>query len=673
MGGAPFHLENLNVTFSTPARDVHAVRNLSLAVAPGECLGVVGESGAGKSQAFLAALGLLPRNGRASGHARLGPLELIGMPQAQLDRIRGARIGLVFQDPMTSLTPHLRIGDQIAEPIVRHAGISSREASSRALRLLNQVHVTDAERRMRQYPHELSGGMRQRVMIAIALACDPALLIADEPTTALDVTIQAQILSLLAELKRARGMSMVLITHDMGAVAGIADRVAVMRDGGVVEVDTVKAVFRAPRHEYTRALLAAVPRIDGAGAGPHGAGAAAVGGAAPTFGEGGTPTAAAERGGAAAPVAVGGAAAALGDGGTPVAAAAGRGAAEGLVESSASISASVAVSAPALVLDNIRVQFNVRGAWFAAPQVLRAVDGVSLELSAGEAVGVVGESGSGKSTLARAALQLMTVQSGRVVWLGRAVDGLSQKELKPLRRDMQIIFQDPLASLDPRMTAGEIVAEPLQVHRPDLDRAARDVAVSDALARVRLDSALAARYPHELSGGQCQRIGIARAMVLEPRLLICDEPVSALDVTVQQQIVNLLCELKRESGLAILFISHNLAVVRQLCERILVLYLGRMMELAPATAVYSRPLHPYTRELLESAPIPDPDVQPARLTRTLLGEPPSPLSPPSGCVYRTRCPYAVDTCRELVPAWESADGAARWVACHRWKELASDP
>jgi oligopeptide/dipeptide ABC transporter ATP-binding protein len=666
MGGAPFHLENLNVTFSTPAGDVHAVRNLSLAVAPGECLGVVGESGAGKSQAFLAALGLLPPNGRASGHARLGPLELIGMPQAQLDRIRGARIGIVFQDPMTSLTPHLRIGDQIAEPIVRHAGISSREASSRALRLLNQVHVTDAERRMRQYPHELSGGMRQRVMIAIALACDPALLIADEPTTALDVTIQAQILSLLAELKRARGMSMVLITHDMGAVAGIADRVAVMRDGGVVEVDTVKAVFRAPRHEYTRALLAAVPRIDGAAAVSQGGGAA-------TFGEGGTPAAAAGRVGAAASAVVSDAAVAVGEGGTPVAAAAPRGAADALVESSASISASVAVSAPALVLDNIRVQFNVRAAWFAAPQVLRAVDGVSLELAAGEAVGVVGESGSGKSTLARAALQLIRPQSGRVVWLGRAVDGLSQSALKPLRRDMQIIFQDPLASLDPRMTAGEIVAEPLQVHRPDLDRAARDVAVSDALARVRLDSALAARYPHELSGGQCQRIGIARAMVLEPRLLICDEPVSALDVTVQQQIVNLLCELKRESGLAILFISHNLAVVRQLCERILVLYLGRMMELAPATAVYSRPLHPYTRELLESAPIPDPDVQPARLARTLLGEPPSPLSPPSGCVYRTRCPHAVDTCRELVPAWESADGAARWVACHRWKELGSHP
>jgi oligopeptide/dipeptide ABC transporter ATP-binding protein len=627
VGGSAFHLDNLNVTFSTPEGDVHAVRNLSLAVAPGECLGVVGESGAGKSQAFLAALGLLPANGRASGHARLGPLDLIGMPQVDLDRIRGARIGLVFQDPMTSLTPHIRIGDQIAEPLIRHTGISSRDASSRALRLLNQVHVTDAERRMRQYPHELSGGMRQRVMIAIALACDPTLLIADEPTTALDVTIQAQILSLLVELKRSRGMSMVLITHDMGAVAGVADRVAVMRAGEVVEVDTVNAVFRAPRHEYTRALLAALPRIDGVGA-------------LPREGEAG-----------------------------------GRGAADAVVASAVSAGTSVSASAStaALVLDNVRVQFNVRGRWFAAPQVLRAVDGVSLELAVGEAVGVVGESGSGKSTLARAALQLIRAQAGRVVWLGRAVDGLSQSELKPLRRDMQIIFQDPLASLDPRMTAGEIVGEPLQVHRPDLDRAARGVAVSEALARVRLDPALATRYPHELSGGQCQRIGIARAMVLQPRLLICDEPVSALDVTVQEQIVRLLADLKRESGLAILFISHNLAVVRQLCERILVLYLGRMMELAPVAAVYSRPLHPYTRELLESAPIPDPDVQPARLTRTLLGEPPSPLSPPSGCVYRTRCPHAIDVCRERVPEWERAGGASQWVACHRWEDLASHP
>ena len=606
-GGAAYALSltDLNVTFASPDGDIRAVRDLSLAVAPGECLGIVGESGAGKSQAFLAALGLLAPNGRATGKAHFGFVDLLSLRQTELDRIRGARIGMVFQDPMTSLTPHLRIGDQIAEPIIHHMGISSEEARGRALTLLNRVHVTDAARRMRQYPHELSGGMRQRVMIAIALSCDPVLLIADEPTTALDVTIQAQILALLAELKRSRGMSMVLITHDMGAVAGVADRVAVMRGGVVVEVDTVDAVFKAPKHAYTQALLAAIPSLEGA---------AAVPGARAT---------------------------------TP------------------------AISSPALVLDDVRVQFKVRTSRFGPQKTLRAVDGVSLELGAGEALGVVGESGSGKSTLARAALQLIRTQSGRVVWLGRPVDALTQSAIRPLRRDIQVIFQDPLASLDPRMTAAEIVAEPLQVHRPDLHRAARDSAVLQALALVRLDPALATRYPHELSGGQCQRVGIARAMVMRPQMLICDEPVSALDVTVQEQIVSLLGELKRETGLAILFISHNLAVVRQLCDRILVLYLGRMIELAPAASIYGRPLHPYTRELLASAPIPDPDVQPARLARALLGEPPSPLSPPSGCVYRTRCPHAVAVCAERIPAWEAADDASRWVACHRWRELAT--
>jgi peptide/nickel transport system ATP-binding protein len=613
---AEFRLEELNVTFSTAGGDVHAVRHVSLTVGPGECLGVVGESGAGKSQAFLAALGLSSHNARASGRVQLGSIDLLGLSDRELDRIRGARIGLVFQDPMTALTPHMRIGEQIAEPLLRHRGLSARAATARALELLNQVHVTDAERRMQQYPHELSGGMRQRVMIAIAISCDPEVLIADEPTTALDVTVQAQILSLLTELKRTRRTAMVLITHDMGAVAGVADRVAVMRNGEVVEVDTVRAVFRAPRHEYTRALL----------------GAAAASTSAPT--------------GAIARVGIVAASAAAGDGvGAP--------------------------GEPALVLDDVRVDFAVRGGLFARRRVLRAVDGVSLELAPGEAVGVVGESGSGKTTLARAALQLIRGSSGRVVWLGRPVEALTQRELRPLRREVQVIFQDPLASLEPRMTAEEIIAEPLKVHRATLNASGRRAAVLNALARVNLDSALATRYPHELSGGQCQRVAIARAIALEPRVLICDEPVSALDVTVQQQIVTLLADLKRESGLAILFISHNLAVVRQLCERILVLYLGRMMELAPASAIYTEPRHPYTRELLDSAPVADPEIQPGKLARVLLGEPPSPLSVPSGCVYRTRCPHAVAVCQEQIPPWEDAGGPMRRVACHRWRELSS--
>jgi oligopeptide/dipeptide ABC transporter ATP-binding protein len=525
------------------------------------------------------------------------------MKPSQLDRIRGARIGMVFQDPMTSLTPHIPIGDQIAEPIVRHAGISWRDARLRALALLRRVHVTDADRRMSQYPHELSGGMRQRVMIAIALACDPVLLIADEPTTALDVTIQAQILALLAELKRERGMAMALITHDFGAVAGVADRVAVMQAGRIIELDTATAILKTPRHPYTQSLLRAMPRIDDAMP-AAGHAEAASGGASET----------------------------------------------------------------ALKVSQLRVHFQVRRGWLGSRAVLRAVEEVSLDLRAGEALGIVGESGCGKSTLARAAMQLIRPTSGHVVWMGRALEDLSARELKPLRRDFQIVFQDPLASLDPRMTIGEIVEEPLRVHRPELDRKARASAVSQILVRVGLSPDLINRYPHEFSGGQCQRIGIARAVILKPRLLVCDEPVSALDMSIQAQILHLLADLKREYGMCILFVSHNLAVVKRLCERILVLYLGRMMELAPSDALYARALHPYTRELLAAVPIADPDIQPGRLERALVGEPPSPLDPPSGCVYRTRCPHAIDVCRERVPDWEEVEGG-RNVACHRWREV----
>ncbi len=599
-GRIVLQLEQLNVTFTVPQGEVAAVRDFSLTVERGECVGIVGESGAGKSQVFLGALGLLAPNGRVQGRARFGSTDLVGRRSADLDRVRGAGIGMVFQDPMTSLTPHIAVGDQIAEPMVRHLGVSWREARGRAEALLRRVHVTDAERRMQQYPHELSGGLRQRAMIAIALACEPALLIADEPTTALDVTIQAQILSLLAELKRDSGMALVLITHDLGAVAGVADRVAVMQSGRIVELDTVNVILKAPRHPYTQALLSAIPRIDDV-----------------------LPTRVAEG-----------------------------------------------AAAVALEISRLSVHFAARGGWLGSRALLRAVDDVSLELRAGEALGVVGESGSGKSTLARAALQLIRPTSGRVVWMQQALESLSARELKPLRRDLQIIFQDPLASLDPRMTIGAIVEEPLRVHCPRLDARDRAQAVAEMLRQVGLASDMIGRYPHEFSGGQCQRIGIARAMILRPRLLVCDEPVSALDVPIQGQIVALLADLKRRSGMSILFVSHNLAVVRRLCERVLVLYLGRMMELAPADSLYTRPLHPYTSELLAAVPIADPDIQPGRLARALVAEPPSPLAPPSGCVFRTRCPHAIDICRERVPDWDQANGSRR-VACHRWRELSA--
>jgi peptide/nickel transport system ATP-binding protein len=666
-GAQVLRLEELEVSFSTPDGEVAAVREFSLSIRRGECVGVVGESGAGKSQAFLAAMGLLASNGRARGRALFGADDLLTLRGAALDRLRGARIGMVFQDPMTSLTPHLAVGDQVAEPIVSHLRVSWREARRRALSLLQQVHVTDAVRRMTQYPHELSGGMRQRVMIAIALACNPELLIADEPTTALDVTIQAQILALLAELKRERGMAMVLITHDFGAVAGVADRVAVMRAGRIVELDTVGAVMKAPRHSYTQALLRAMPRMEEA------AGVAIA-----------APVSSADRTGDSA---------AAGDNAASTATGA---EADGRVRSAAGGADSLArdhvapgvigIAAPvagawgtssagggadtrALAISRLSVQFSMPQGWFARPATLRAVDDVSFELRAGEALGVVGESGSGKSTLARAALLLLRPTAGQVVWMGRSLSGLSARELKPLRRELQIVFQDPLASLDPRMTIGEIVEEPLRVHRADLSADDRTRSVAEMLSRVGISPGLGNRYPHEFSGGQCQRIGIARAMILRPRLLVCDEPVSALDVSIQEQIITLLVDLKREYGMSILFVSHNLAVVRRLCDRVLVLYLGRMMELASSVELYSRARHPYTQNLLEAVPVPDPEIQPSRLTRVLGGEAPSPLDPPSGCVYRTRCPHVADVCHTGVPPLDDA-GDGHEVACYRWRELA---
>jgi peptide/nickel transport system ATP-binding protein len=624
-------IEDLGVTFATPAGDVEAVSGFSLSVQAGECVGIVGESGAGKSQAFLAVMGLLPPNARTRGSARFGTTELLGREGGELDQVRGAGVSMIFQDPLTSLTPHLMIGDQIAESLVRHTGVRWVEARARALALLEQVHVTDPKRRLKQYPHELSGGMRQRVMIAIALACDPKLLIADEPTTALDVTIQAQILALLAELKRERGMGMVLITHDLGIVAGVADRVAVMQAGQIVELGAVGKILKRPEHAYTQALLRAVPRLDSV--------------LPPASSPALPPTTHAS---------------------TDTTLQAARAAAD--QRSAPSVAAGDATSHGTLLhLAGLRVDFHLRN-WLRRGATIRAVDEVELEVHPGEAIGIVGESGSGKSTLARAVLRLLRPVSGQIVWLGQPIEAASSSELAPLRRDTQLVFQDPLASLDPRMRVSEIVAEPLRVHRPDLDAKARTATVAEMLLRVGLGRNLLARYPHELSGGQAQRVAIARAMILKPKLLVCDEAVSALDVSVQAQILTLLQDLKREYSTSILFISHNLAVVRQLCERVLVLYLGRMMEQGTTATLYSTPAHPYTRGLLDAVPIPDPDLQPARLAQPLQGELPSPIAPPRGCVFHTRCPHAADICRQSVPAWEVV-APGHQVACHRWREI----
>jgi oligopeptide transport system ATP-binding protein len=520
-------VNDLKVTFQTPDGTVEAVKGISFDVKKGETLAIVGESGSGKSQTMMGIMGLLAKNGKVTGSAMYGGTNLVGQPLSTLNTVRGSKITMIFQEPMTSLDPLYRIGKQISEPLIHHRGMSKKAARARVLELLKLVGIPDPERRIDSYPHEMSGGQRQRVMIAMALANEPDVLIADEPTTALDVTIQAQILTLLADLQKRFGMAIVLITHDLGVVKHVADRVAVMRKGEIVEQGTRDEIFGNAQHDYTKMLLAAEPT-----------------GTKP----------------------------------------------------------SPADDAP-VVLEGrkVIVDFDIGGGGlFGKGRTFRAVDKVSIRLRQGQTIGIVGESGSGKSTLGRALLKLLAAE-GAFRFGTNDITALDRAGMRPFRKQMQLVFQDPYGSLSPRQTVGEIITEGLYVHEPQLSRAERDQRAIAALKEVGLDPAARNRYPHEFSGGQRQRIAIARSIILKPKVVILDEPTSALDRSVQRQVIELLRDLQDRYGLSYVFISHDLSVIRAMSDHVVVMQNGKIVEQGDTEAIFDRPAEDYTKALIAAA------------------------------------------------------------------------
>nr|WP_204260825.1 glutathione ABC transporter ATP-binding protein GsiA [Leclercia adecarboxylata] len=564
-------VRNLNVAFPDERQAIPAVKNLSFSLKRGETLAIVGESGSGKSVTALSLMRLIEQSGgmvacdslllrRRNGQVS----DLTTLSSSQVRSVRGADIAMIFQEPMTSLNPVFPVGEQIAESIRLHQGLSGDEALAEARRMLEQVRIPEADAILGRYPHQLSGGMRQRVMIAMALSCRPAVLIADEPTTALDVTIQAQILQLIKVLQDEMEMGVIFITHDMGVVADIADRVLVMYQGEAVETGTVEQIFHAPEHPYTRALLAAVPRLG-----------AMNGSDLPRR--------------------------------FPLISLTNPGFQEAETEQD-----TVVPGEPILQVRDLVTRFPLRGGLLnRVKREVHAVENVSFDLWPGETLSLVGESGSGKSTTGRALLRLVETQEGTITFNGERIDTLPAGQLQPLRRDIQFIFQDPYASLDPRQTVGYSIMEPLRVHNL-LDGDAAQRRVAWLLERVGLKPEHAWRYPHEFSGGQRQRICIARALALNPKVVIADESVSALDVSIRAQIINLLLDLQREMGIAFLFISHDMAVVERISHRVAVMYLGQIVEIGPRRAVFENPQHPYTRKLMAAVPVADPAHRQAR-------------------------------------------------------------
>jgi len=669
---AVLEVQDLEVEFQMRSGRVRAVDGVSLQVAAGEALGLVGESGCGKTTTGLAVMQLLPVGGRiVGGSIKLAGRELVGLDERELCGIRGAEIGMVFQDPQTSLNPTMRIGRQIAEAVWVHRGCSWRDATARAVEVLELVGMPRPEERLEAYPHQLSGGLRQRVVIAMALACEPKLLIADEPTTALDVTIQAQILDLIDGLRQRLGMAVVLVTHDMGVIAGRTERTTVMYAGRVVEEAPTDQLFRWPRHRYTEALLASVPRLDQ----PRGERLRAIPGLPPDLSAGFSACRFAPRCAAAQADCLEGEPALepLGDARVacrhPVtepptwAKASRQGVSSGSQERVAGVaSGSDQDGAPLLELVEVVKEYPLGGALRRTRGVVHAVSGVSLRVAPAEVVALVGESGCGKTTVGRLAVALEGPTRGSVRFEGRDLASLRGEPRREARRRLQMMFQDPYSSLDPRMQVGTILREPLVIQGIG-SRAEREQRIRRILDEVGLPVAALDRYPHELSGGQRQRVGLARALVLEPSLIVADEPVSALDVSVQAQVLNLLADLQARYRLAMVFVTHDLAVARFVADRVGVMYLGKLVELGPAEEVFERPAHPYTQALLDAVPQPDPERERQSARQHLQGELPSAVRPPSGCRFRTRCPRASERCAQEEPLLRGF-GARHIAACH---------
>ncbi|MGI9202613.1 MAG: dipeptide ABC transporter ATP-binding protein [Woeseiaceae bacterium] len=580
-----------NLTVQYPDTQQQAVSSLSFSIDRSESVGLVGESGSGKTQTALAIMGLLPANALYSGSICIDDQELLGASVAELNRLRPGRVAMVFQDPLASLNPYISVGDQLRRILLEHKFCAPADARSKTLEMLGRVGLPDPGRQYRSYPHQLSGGMRQRVMIGAALLGDPDLLIADEPTTALDVTVQAQILTLLRELRQETNAALLLITHDLGVVASHCERTVVMDRGSALEDRTTRELFAAPSSKKMQDLLQVAPCIS----------------------------------------------------------------------RECDVPATPSEAPVLLEIDNVTVSFDERRG--GASRKLNAVRPFNLSLRSGETIAIVGESGSGKTSLARAVVGLIATKQGAVSYLGRKLAANVKYRSRANHRDLQMVFQDPLASLNPAMRVVDIVQEPLQVHAQEGDR--RDQVVSESLQRVGISKAFFERYPHELSGGQAQRVAIARALILKPKVLICDEAVAALDGTVQEEILSLLREEQQRSGLAIIFITHDLAVVRQISHRVVVMYMGRAVEVAPCGQLFRRPRHPYTKALLDAVPKPDPTI---RQTGTpLVGEVGSIISPPGGCSFNPRCELAIAICSDTLPQLSvSGEGM---VACHRAEEL----